>query len=102
MNAHLRKLLDLLERGRFAFPVAIYPGVDARLGEVLEADAFDVPAGRGPEVSQQLADLLWPAAFDEGTVLPGIRYDFESEVQRTALPPETVWYTPRSGSHARV
>src|SRR5262245_35326571 len=100
MNAHLKGLIYLLERGRFAFPVALYPGVDAELGEVLEADAFDVPAGRGQEVSQQLADLLWPAAFDERTVLPGIRYDFESEAQRTALPPETVWYAPRS--HAPV
>jgi hypothetical protein len=65
---------------------------------VLEADAFDVPAGHGQEISRRLADLLWPAAFDERTVLSGIRYDFESEAQRTALPGVHRAITTRSSS----
>jgi hypothetical protein len=100
MNPRLRTLVELLERGGFDFPVAFHPGTDGELGDVLEADAFDVPAGRGPEISQRLADLLWPSAFDGPTVLPGIRYDFESADERVALPPLTVWYTPHSRTHA--
>ena len=102
MELVIPKVLELLDRARFEYPVAIHPGRDPELGPVLEVDAFDVVAVVAVAVSSRLAAIVWPVAFESLTLLPGIVHDFEAEAARDALPAETVWYTPRSRSHARA
>jgi hypothetical protein len=97
-------ILEILDLGEFGFPVAIHRGVDFELGPVVDVDAFDVPAGEAVAVAQRLADLLWPVqaqAVPGAELLPGVVHDFESADRRAALPPDTVWYTPRLRSRVR-
>jgi len=102
MRPQIQKLIALLEGVGFEFPVAIYPGRDPELGEVIEVDAFDVPERVSTEVGLRLGQVLWPVSFEPDTVLPGVMHDFESAARRSELPPTTIWYIPNPRSHSRA
>jgi len=95
MNELARTILDRLASDDFPYPVAIHAGHAPELGPVLWADAFDVPEGPIVEISQRLSEVI--GMLDaEPPLLPGSIHDFESNVRRSQLPADTVWYQPRA------